>query len=240
MADAEQSFVENEEQNFAVQEPDLHHVGIDEFEQQIIAGNVTEEFEQQIIAGNVTEEYNFAGDESENQALAVNEQSFAENEPENNFGVIPEQNFTENENEHTLDEDQAIHELDGDQLKGEFPDTEVNETGDVPVDSHFEKKDENENNVAGGGVEKKWPGWPGESVFRMLVPAQKVGNIIGRKGEYIKKIVEETRARIKILDGPPGSQERAVSFQIFSNCFRDNYKVTVICAVALDVDHERG
>ncbi|KAL6146797.1 hypothetical protein ACLB2K_057474 [Fragaria x ananassa] len=63
-----------------------------------------------------------------------------------------------------------------------------------------------------GGVEgeKKWPGWPGESVFRMLVPAQKVGSIIGRKGEFIKKIVEETRARIKILDGPPGTTERAV------------------------------
>ncbi|MED6190135.1 hypothetical protein PIB30_102793, partial [Stylosanthes scabra] len=62
----------------------------------------------------------------------------------------------------------------------------------------------------GGGGEKKWPGWPGESVFRMLVPAQKVGGIIGRKGEFIKKIVEETRARIKILDGPPGTSERAV------------------------------
>lgn len=59
--------------------------------------------------------------------------------------------------------------------------------------------------------EKKWPGWPGESVFRMLVPAQKVGGIIGRKGEFIKKIVEETRARVKILDGPPGTSERAVS-----------------------------
>lgn len=59
--------------------------------------------------------------------------------------------------------------------------------------------------------EKKWPGWPGESVFRMLVPAQKVGGIIGRKGEFIKKIVEETRARVKILDGPPGNAERAVS-----------------------------
>nr|XP_004495126.1 flowering locus K homology domain-like [Cicer arietinum] len=57
---------------------------------------------------------------------------------------------------------------------------------------------------------KKWPGWPGENVFRMLVPAPKVGSIIGRKGEFIKKITEETRARIKILDGPPGTAERAV------------------------------
>lgn len=58
---------------------------------------------------------------------------------------------------------------------------------------------------------KKWPGWPGENVFRMLVPAQKVGSIIGRKGEYVKKICEETKARIKILDGLPGATERTVS-----------------------------
>ncbi|CAI9106190.1 OLC1v1005275C2 [Oldenlandia corymbosa var. corymbosa] len=62
--------------------------------------------------------------------------------------------------------------------------------------------------VALGG--ERWPGWPGESVFRILVPAQKVGSIIGRKGEYIKKMCEETKARIKILDGPQGTTERAV------------------------------
>ncbi|KAI7749712.1 hypothetical protein M8C21_022108 [Ambrosia artemisiifolia] len=64
--------------------------------------------------------------------------------------------------------------------------------------------------AAEGVVEQKWPGWPGENVYRILVPVQKVGGIIGRKGEYIKKTCEETRARIKILDGPPGTNERAV------------------------------
>uniref|UniRef100_A0A0E0BUU4 K Homology domain-containing protein n=1 Tax=Oryza glumipatula TaxID=40148 RepID=A0A0E0BUU4_9ORYZ len=58
--------------------------------------------------------------------------------------------------------------------------------------------------------EKKWPGWPGENVFRILVPAQKVGAVIGRKGEFIKKMCEESRARIKVLDGPPGVPDRAV------------------------------
>ncbi|KAK8576148.1 hypothetical protein V6N13_090625 [Hibiscus sabdariffa] len=77
-------------------------------------------------------------------------------------------------------------------------------------ESEHQPKEEHEDEAVVGGGEKKWPGWPGESVFRMLVPAQKVGSIIGRKGEFIKKIVEETRARIKILDGPPGTTERAV------------------------------
>lgn len=75
--------------------------------------------------------------------------------------------------------------------------------------SHPDDKLDHADEPAAGGTDK-WPGWPGESVFRMLVPAQKVGSIIGRKGEYIKKTCEETRARIKILDGPPGTRERAV------------------------------
>ena len=68
--------------------------------------------------------------------------------------------------------------------------------------------------LAGFPLSEKWPGWPWEHVFRMLIPAQKVGYIIGRKGEHIKKLSEETKARIKILDGPPGTSERAVSFKL--------------------------
>lgn len=85
-----------------------------------------------------------------------------------------------------------------------------NEPEDVmPEDSHPDVKQNNADEPVSGVVDK-WPGWPGESIFRMLVPAQKVGSIIGRKGEYIKKTCEETKARIKILDGPPGTRERAV------------------------------
>lgn len=66
------------------------------------------------------------------------------------------------------------------------------------------------NNLGAKMGEKRWPGWPGENVFRILVPAYKVGGIIGRKGEHIKRMCEESRARIKILDGPPGSPERTI------------------------------
>lgn len=58
---------------------------------------------------------------------------------------------------------------------------------------------------------KKWRGWPGESVFRLVVPVLKVGSIIGRKGELIKKLCEETRARVRILEGAIGTNERIVS-----------------------------
>lgn len=57
----------------------------------------------------------------------------------------------------------------------------------------------------------KWPGWPGDNVFRLIVPVVKVGSIIGRKGELIKKMCDETGARIRILEGPVGSPDRVVS-----------------------------
>ncbi|KAG8373968.1 hypothetical protein BUALT_Bualt11G0081200 [Buddleja alternifolia] len=59
-------------------------------------------------------------------------------------------------------------------------------------------------------MKAKWPGWPGYSVFRLLVPLLKVGGIIGRKGDLVKKLVEETRAKVRVLDGPLTSPDRIV------------------------------
>ncbi|GFQ04644.1 poly(rc)-binding protein 2 [Phtheirospermum japonicum] len=59
-------------------------------------------------------------------------------------------------------------------------------------------------------LKAKWPAWPGYSVFRLVVPVLKVGGIIGRKGDLVKKLVEETRARIRVLDGPLTSPDRIV------------------------------
>ncbi|XWS72862.1 hypothetical protein CRYUN_Cryun02cG0076000 [Craigia yunnanensis] len=57
---------------------------------------------------------------------------------------------------------------------------------------------------------EKWPGWPGYNVFRLMVAVSKVGSIIGRKGELVKKMCDETRARIRILEGPLGTPDRIV------------------------------
>jgi polyribonucleotide nucleotidyltransferase len=43
------------------------------------------------------------------------------------------------------------------------------------------------------------------------VPVLKVGSIIGRRGDLIKKMCEETRARIRVLDGAVGTPDRVVS-----------------------------
>lgn len=109
----------------------------------------------------------------------------------------------EHEHEHEFVPALELHEIENEEH------TNISIEG-IPENLESDEKQDHEDISLAGGAEK-WPGWPGESVFRMLVPAQKVGSIIGRKGEYIKKTCEETKARIKILDGPPGTRERAVS-----------------------------
>lgn len=52
-------------------------------------------------------------------------------------------------------------------------------------------------------------------MFRLIVPVLKVGSIIGRKGELIKKMCEETRARIRVLEGAAGTTDRIVSCASF-------------------------
>ncbi|RYR51349.1 hypothetical protein Ahy_A06g026366 isoform B [Arachis hypogaea] len=122
--------------------------------------------------------------------------NFAEdaNPPVNDFAGYDVGDFPEDpsspQEEHVIEENHDVGDV-------------TENFGSVPQEGH-------ENDSQGHEI-KKWPGWPGENVFRMLVPVQKVGSIIGRKGEFIKKITEETKARIKILDGPPGTMERAVS-----------------------------
>ena len=69
-----------------------------------------------------------------------------------------------------------------------------------------------EDEIGAGLTDKKWPGWPGDNVFQLLVPVQKFGGIIGCKGEFVKKMCEETRSRIKILEGIQGTPECTVSF----------------------------
>ncbi|KAL8029112.1 hypothetical protein ABFX02_14G207000 [Erythranthe guttata] len=147
--------------------------------------------------GNDAEEVNGDGNDAEEVKADEKDDAKEVTGDENDADEV-----TANEN----DADEVTgDENDADQVNGsEIDAEEVNGSEKVAEEV---KGDENDAVVV---EEKKWPGWPGENVFRLLVPAQRVGGIIGRKGEYIKKICEETKARIKILDGPPGTTERTV------------------------------
>ncbi|KAL3534867.1 hypothetical protein ACH5RR_003328 [Cinchona calisaya] len=90
---------------------------------------------------------------------------------------------------------------------------EATTTAAVLTEAEAEAKESNNNtnnkNSSNSNV-NNWPGWPGDCVFRLVVPVLKVGSIIGRKGELIKKMCEETRAKIRVLDGPISSPDRIV------------------------------
>ncbi|KAF8392813.1 hypothetical protein HHK36_021050 [Tetracentron sinense] len=95
--------------------------------------------------------------------------------------------------------------------------TEVPECDPLPATSDTESdSDQLPQEIAAPATEvtaaaaKKWPGWPGHNVFRLVIPVLKVGSIIGRKGELIKKMCKETRARIGVLDGAIGTTDRIV------------------------------
>ena len=184
-----------------------------------------EEYDAQ-DAGYVPENLDFPQNHSDehDEGNAIDETGFPQLQPdEHDAGNLDEE---ANPPENQFDG----HEVEGlpgdaDAPPQEHTEEEHHDVGDVTENFGSPEKQGAEDGSKGNEI-KKWPGWPGENVFRMLVPVQKVGSIIGRKGEFIKKITEETKARIKILDGPPGTTERAVSslFNFF------NLQVVILCS----------
>ncbi|XP_019428445.1 PREDICTED: flowering locus K homology domain-like isoform X2 [Lupinus angustifolius] len=164
-------------------------------------------------AGYVPENPDFPQNHSEehDEGNVVDDESgFPQQLDEHDAGILAEEEANPPENEF---DGHGVEDLPGntDSLPQDHTVTEAehNDGGDVTENFTSQEVQGPEGDSKPSEI-KKWPGWPGENVFRMLVPAQKVGSIIGRKGEFIKKITEETKARIKILDGPPGTTERAV------------------------------
>jgi hypothetical protein len=63
---------------------------------------------------------------------------------------------------------------------------------------------------------------PGDVVFRLLCPNARTGSVIGKGGEVIKQLREDTGARIKVEHAVPG---RVGTFHncYFVCCFHNNY-----------------
>ncbi|WVZ78072.1 hypothetical protein U9M48_025837 [Paspalum notatum var. saurae] len=79
----------------------------------------------------------------------------------------------------------------------------------TPPPAVVEKKGEGEEEPE--AARHRWPGWPGTSVFRLVVPADKVGAVIGRRGEAVRRLCHETRARVRVLDAAAASRIVLVS-----------------------------
>nr|GEU49572.1 KH domain-containing protein [Tanacetum cinerariifolium] len=49
-----------------------------------------------------------------------------------------------------------------------------------------------------------------ETVYRILCPSRKIASLLGKGGEIIKALREDTQAKITVAESVPGSEERVV------------------------------
>ncbi|XP_057965319.1 KH domain-containing protein At4g18375-like [Malania oleifera] len=49
-----------------------------------------------------------------------------------------------------------------------------------------------------------------ETVYRILCPSRKIGSVIGKGGNIVKALREETQSKITVADSVPGSDERVI------------------------------
>ena len=85
--------------------------------------------------------------------------------------------------------------------------------------------------VPGGGVL--------ETVFRLLAPAARAGNIIGRNGDHVRRIRAETGARIKVYGAEVDADERLVcvySTEDAMSQYCAAQDALVRCAISLTAD----
>lgn len=61
---------------------------------------------------------------------------------------------------------------------------------------------------------------PEDTVYRYLCPGRKIGSIIGRGGEIVKQLRQESQSKIRIGETVPGCEERVVT--VFSTSRKTN------------------
>lgn len=61
------------------------------------------------------------------------------------------------------------------------------------------------------------PAEPIETIYRILCPVKKIGSILGRGGDIVKALREETKAKIRVADSIPGADERVIIIFNYQN-----------------------
>ncbi|XP_006661902.2 RNA-binding KH domain-containing protein RCF3-like [Oryza brachyantha] len=51
---------------------------------------------------------------------------------------------------------------------------------------------------------------PTETIYRILCPVKKIGSVLGRGGDVVKALRDETKAKIRVADSIPGADERVI------------------------------
>lgn len=81
-----------------------------------------------------------------------------------------------------------------------------------------------------------------DTVFRYLCPVKKIGSVIGRGGDIVKQLRNDTRSKIRIGEAIPGCDERVITIYSPSdetNAFGDGEKVLSPAQDALFRIHDR-
>lgn len=58
---------------------------------------------------------------------------------------------------------------------------------------------------------------PIETIYRILCPVKKIGSVLGRGGNIVKALREETKAKIRVADSIPGADERVIIIFNYQN-----------------------
>lgn len=116
--------------------------------------------------------------------------------------------------------------------------------------SYGKRSHSQSDNAENGGSKRRNPGAekeqyaPGsdDTVYRYLCPGRKIGSIIGRGGEIVKQLRQESQSKIRIGESVPGCEERVIT--IFSssretNAFEDTGDYICPAQDALFRVHER-
>nr|CAD1836253.1 unnamed protein product [Ananas comosus var. bracteatus] len=81
--------------------------------------------------------------------------------------------------------------------------------------SHFDNRKKKRLNPShdDGSMSSK----PIDTVYRILCPVKKIGSVLGRGGEIINALRDETRAKIRVADAIPGAEERVIIIFSYSD-----------------------
>ncbi|CAN6323624.1 unnamed protein product [Urochloa humidicola] len=58
---------------------------------------------------------------------------------------------------------------------------------------------------------------PIETIYRILCPVKKIGSVLGRGGDVVKALREETKSKIRVADSIPGADERVIIIFNYQN-----------------------
>ncbi|XP_042494521.1 KH domain-containing protein At4g18375-like [Macadamia integrifolia] len=95
-----------------------------------------------------------------------------------------------------------------------------NKPGSFKKRFQFKRKKSNKKSQRPNFSYEQSAGPPGASdtVYRILCPSSKIGSVIGKGGSIINALRDETRAKIRVAESVPGSDERVII--IFSSATR--------------------